>query len=123
LLTRASLRSISEDVEEQRAQFTADRMDHVATMIAPARAFVRANPGFAILQNRSILSAAAYQPRGVGDNGLLETIEADLRIPPMPESIIVLDVPVDIALSRIASKGAPTPWSVPTASPQLRLCT
>ena len=110
---RVSLNSIAEDVEEQRALFTADRVDHVASKIIPALAFVRANPGFVILQNRSILSAAAYQPRGSGDDGLLKTIEAELRIAPMPEAIIVLDVPVDIALSRIGSKGAPNAMERP----------
>ncbi len=77
---RADLSSMTEDVEEQRALFTADRVDHVATKIAPALVFARANPSFVILQNRSILSAAAYQPRGVGDDGLLKTIEAEVQI-------------------------------------------
>jgi dTMP kinase len=98
---RASLSSITENVEEQRALFTMDRIDHVATKIAPALAFVRTNPGFVILQNRSILSAAAYQPRGIGDNGLRATIDAETRIAPMPDFIIVLDLPVNIALGRI----------------------
>jgi dTMP kinase len=105
---RASLRSITDNIENQRALFTMDRIDHVATKIAPALAFVRANPGFVILQNRSILSAAAYQPRGVEDVGLRETIEAELRIAPMPDAIIILDLPVEIALDRIASEGSPT---------------
>ena len=72
---RAGLVSITEDIEEQRALFTADRADHVASKIAPELAFVRANSGFVILQNRCILSAAAYQPRGDGDEGLLETVD------------------------------------------------
>jgi dTMP kinase len=110
---RAGLMSITEDLEEQRALFTADRVDHVAIKIAPALAFVRANPGFVILQNRSILSAAAYQPRGVGDDGLRETIEAELRIAPMPDTIIVLDLPVEIALRRIASEGRPNAMESP----------
>ena len=110
---RASLRSITDNAEEQRALFTADRIDHVATKIAPALAFVQANPGFVILQSRSILSAAAYQPRGVGDVGLRETIEAELRIAPMPDVIIVLDLPVEIALNRIASEGGPAPLERP----------
>jgi dTMP kinase len=110
---RAALKSITEDVEEQRALFTADRVDHVATKIIPALAFVRANPGFVILQNRSILSAAAYQPRGVGDDGLRKTIEAELRVAPMPDAIIVLDLPVEIALERIATEGDPNPLERP----------
>lgn len=110
---RASLSSITENVEEQRALFTADRIDHVAKKIAPALAFVRANPGFVILQSRSILSAAAYQPRCVGDDGLRDTIQAELRIAPMPDAIIVLELPMEIALDRIAKKGGPTPLERP----------
>jgi dTMP kinase len=110
---RAGLRSMTENVEEQRALFTADRLDHVKSKIEPALAFVRANPGFIILQNRSIVSAAAYQPRGLGDAGLLETIAAERRIAPMPELIIVLDVPLELALDRIATEGRPTPLERP----------
>ncbi|MER8388336.1 dTMP kinase [Mesorhizobium sp. M1380] len=104
---RERLASLTENVEEQRALFSADRVDHVAAKIAPALGFVRVNPGFVILQNRSILSAAAYQPRGDDDEGLLETIEAELRIAPMPDTIVVLDLPVEVALDRIAKEGAP----------------
>lgn len=106
---RATLNSITEDVDEQRALFSADRVDHVATKIAPALAFVRTNPSFVILQSRSILSAAAYQPRGEGDDGLRETIYAELKIAPMPDAIIVLDLPAQIAFDRITSEKEPTP--------------
>jgi dTMP kinase len=104
---RASLASIAEDVEQERALFTADRVEHVATKIAPALAFIRANAGFVILQNRCILSAAAYQPRGSGDEGLLETVKSELWVAPMPDAIIVLDLPVEVALDRIARKSVP----------------
>jgi dTMP kinase len=110
---RAGLKSITGDVEEQRALFTADRVDHVRAKIAPALAFVRANLGFVVLQNRSLLSAAAYQPRGPGDAGLLETIAAERRIAPMPDMIIVLDVPLELALARIATEGGPDPLERP----------
>jgi dTMP kinase len=110
---RATLNKITENVEEQRALFTMDRIDHVATKIAPALAFVRTNPGFVILQNRSILSAAAYQPRGIGDNGLRATIDAETRIAPMPDFIFVLDLPVNIALGRIENEGSPSPLERP----------
>src|SRR4051812_45372980 len=87
---RDGLPSITQNIEAQRALFSADRADHVATKIAPALGFVRANPGFIILQNRSIISAAAYQPRGMTGDALLETVDAELRIAPLPEMIIVL---------------------------------
>jgi dTMP kinase len=102
---RAGLSSITDNIEEQRALFSADRADHVAIKIVPALEFVRAYPGFVILQNRSFLSAAAYQPLGLDDDGLLGTIDAERRIAPMPDQIIVLDLPVEIALARIACDG------------------
>jgi len=34
-------------------------------------------------------------------------IEADLRIAPIPDAIVVLDLLVEIALSRIATEGGP----------------
>jgi thymidylate kinase len=62
---------------------------------------------FVILQNRCILSAAAYQPRGDRDDDLLETVRAELRVAPMPDAILVLDLPVEVALERIARERAP----------------
>src|SRR3712207_7982397 len=53
---------------------------HVTTKINPALGFVRQNPGFVILQNRCIVSAAAYQPRGTDNGALIATIEAELRL-------------------------------------------
>jgi thymidylate kinase len=54
-----------------------------------------------------------YQPRGEGDQGLRETIQAELRVAPMPDVIIVLDLPVEIALDRIARKGNLAPLERP----------
>ncbi len=102
---RAGLSTITDDVETQRALFTADRKDHVAAKISPALAFVKATPGFVIIQNRSLLSAAAYQPRADGDEGLFLTIEAELSVAPMPDAIVVLDLPVEMALEQIARGG------------------
>jgi thymidylate kinase len=85
----------------------------VKTKIGPALYFARTNPGFVILQNRSVLSAAAYQPRGAGDAGLLQTINAELKIAPMPELIIVLDVPLELAVARISGEGGLSPLERP----------
>lgn len=104
---RANLDSIADNPEQQRAAFSADRADHVATKISPALKFVHEYPGFVILQNRSLVSAAAYQPRGDGDQGLLDTVAAELRVAPMPDLVIILDVPVEAAMRRIAREGVP----------------
>jgi dTMP kinase len=116
---RATLKSITEDIGEQRALFAADRIDHVATKIAPALSFVRANPSFVILQSRSILSAAAYQPRGDGDEGLRATIEAELRIAPMPDAIVVLDLQWRLRWTESAAREFQARWSGMTSFPLL----
>lgn len=89
---------------EQRALFTADRRDHAVRKIVPSLAFVRANPDFVLLQNRSVLSAAAYQPLGPEDVDLKRTIDEQLSFTPLPDIAIVLDVPTPVAMQRIAGR-------------------
>ncbi|HDZ73218.1 MAG TPA: dTMP kinase [Aurantimonas coralicida] len=101
---RARLTDLPSDSLEQRALFTEDRRDHAARKILPALAFVRANPDFVLLQNRSVLSAAAYQPLGREDADLKRTIEEQLSFTPLPDLTIVLDVPTEVALQRISGR-------------------
>lgn len=103
---RAGLAMLTDNVDEQRALFTADRIDHVATKIEPALSLVRLNPGFALLQNRSLLSAAAYQPLHDSEEGLRDTIEAERQIAPMPDMILILDLSPEVAMKRIAAAGS-----------------
>jgi dTMP kinase len=110
---RDNLQSLSEDPAEQRRLFLADRRDHVSRKINPALRLVRASEDFAIVQNRCIVSAAAYQPLGEGDAGLIATINAELGVAPMPDAVIILDLPVDVALDRVRSAGVPDSMEKP----------
>jgi dTMP kinase len=102
---RARLSEFPNDVATQRALFTQDRTDHFENKIAPALAFVERHPGFVLLQNRSVVSAAAYQPLGDGDAMLVLTIEQQTRIAPIPDLVLILDVSVDESMRRIVSRG------------------
>ncbi|WP_407660483.1 dTMP kinase [Kaistia algarum] len=59
---RTALANFPADVVLQRELFTSERRDHAQRKIKPALSFVRSTPGFVLLQNRSAISAAAYQP-------------------------------------------------------------
>jgi dTMP kinase len=110
---RQNLIGFPSDVAEQRRLFTADRRDHVAQKVAPALTFVRESEGFVIVQNRCIVSAAAYQPMGPDDDGLISTLNAELRTAPLPDLVLVLDVPVAVALQRISASGRPDDFERP----------
>jgi dTMP kinase len=101
---RTRLADLPPGSPEQRALFTEDRRDHAARKIIPSLAFVRANPGFVLLQNRSVLSAAAYQPLGPEDVELKRTIAEQLSFTPLPDLTIILDIPTDLAMQRIAGR-------------------
>ena len=102
---RERMRDLPAGSAEQRALFTRDREDHALCKIRPALALVRANPAFALLQNRSLASAAAYQPYGNTDDDLRRAIEEQTLIAPMPDLVLILDVSVETALQRIARRG------------------
>lgn len=104
---RSVLFNLDDDIEKQRELFTADRKDHVQKKIAPLMSLIDQYDDFAVIQNRSLFSAAAYQPRGDSDAGLVQTIEAELKITPMPDLVIVLDVTIEVALKRISEAGIP----------------
>lgn len=103
---RVALADLPADVALQRALFTSDRRDHAQRKITPALSFVRSTPGFVLLQNRSAISAAAYQPLGDADEELRRTVDEQSALTPMPDMIILLDVDVSTAMRRIASRGA-----------------
>jgi dTMP kinase len=90
------------DANEQRRLFDADRIEHVATKIGPALAFVRAHPSFALIQSRGYISAAAYQG---GD--LEQTLTEQRSLTPAPDRIVILDVEPSVALTRIAGSRRP----------------
>jgi len=93
------------DLDAQAALFTADRRDHVNRKITPLLAFVRSNPGFVILQNRSYVSAAAYQAPAEDETTLDAIIAAQEAFAPAPELILILDLPVETAIKRMELRG------------------
>jgi dTMP kinase len=91
-------------MEEQEQLFTRDRRDHVQRKIGPLLDFVEKTPGFAILQSRSYLSAAAYQSEEAELDRLVEIV-ARQQFAPRPDLIFILDVPVEVAIERLQRDG------------------
>ncbi|MGB6064315.1 MAG: dTMP kinase [Desulfomonilaceae bacterium] len=82
--------------EEEARLFTEDRRDHVQRVIIPAL-----SQGRTVICDRYVYSSAAYQ----GARGLDPTaiISAQSSFAPSPDVTFLLEVPIDIALARIAS--------------------
>jgi dTMP kinase len=95
------------DLAAQRALFTLDRRDHVARKIEPALRLVRGNPGFAIVQSRSYLSSPAYQSDSLDPAVLAAAAAAERQNAPLPDIILLLDIPVDEALVRLKKDRRP----------------
>jgi dTMP kinase len=95
---RASARTGRLPPEEELALFEADRREHVATVIAPALA-----RGDVVLLDRYYFSTAAYQ----GARGLdaEEIVARNERFAPVPDLLVILEVPVDVGLARIRERG------------------
>lgn len=76
----------------------ADRAEHVAQLVSPAIA-----AGEVVILDRYYFSTVAYQTSGaLSRESLLERSEA---IAPRPDVTLILDLPVDAALERIAGRG------------------
>jgi len=85
---------------EELRWFVEDRAQHVADTIAPA---LRA--GSIVLTDRYTLSSVAYQgARGLDWCGILEEGEARF---PIPDLVLLFEVPPAVGLSRVASRGGP----------------
>lgn len=91
---------------EQRQLFTLDRTQHVQRKIRPLLMFIRENPGFVLVQDRSYLSAPAYQAGSEDEIKLM--LNEQHAIAPKPDVIFLLDVPVDVALARKARIAEPS---------------
>lgn len=84
--------------------FTQDRREHVANKINPAIDFISKRTNFCILQDRGFLSAAAYHAE---TNQSIWEILAEQRIlSPIPTYFIYIDIPADIALTRIKTRNS-----------------
>jgi dTMP kinase len=104
---RAGLTSIPEDIEEQRALFM-----RTGWTTWPPRLPRRLGSSGPIPDSSSCRTGQSSRPPPISlaeqaTTACSKTIEAELRIAPMPDAIVVLDLPVEIALSRIATEGSP----------------
>jgi dTMP kinase len=86
--------------EEELAWFREQRRDHVREVVGPALA-----AGRVVLCDRYTLSTAAYQgARGLDAEAILRDGEAAF---PQPDLVVLLEIPPEEALARIASRGEP----------------
>jgi len=83
---------------EELRWFLEQRREHVRERIAPALA-----AGRIVLCDRYFLSTAAYQgARGLDADAILTENEREF---PLPDLVLLFDVPVALALARIAARG------------------
>ncbi|WP_343231947.1 dTMP kinase [Tahibacter caeni] len=83
---------------DELALFVADRREHVAKLLAPALA-----EGRVVILDRYYFSNAAYQ--GAAGLDADKIIEANEAFAPRPDLLILLDLPPEIGLARIAARG------------------
>ncbi len=87
------------DPTEEALLFMKDRRDHVKRVILPAL-----EAGRTVICDRYIYSSMAYQgARGISTEKILAE---NLRFAPQPDVTFLLEVPVSVALARIASERA-----------------
>jgi dTMP kinase len=85
---------------DELALFMEQRRLHVRERIAPALA-----RGELVLSDRYFLSTVAYQgARGLDPDALLRANEAEF---PLPDLVLLLELPPAVGLARVASRGAP----------------
>lgn len=83
---------------DELAAFIADRREHVAGLIAPALA-----AGQVVLIDRYYISTAAYQgARGLDPADILAAHD----FAPAPDLLLVFDLPPEVGLERVRSRGA-----------------
>jgi dTMP kinase len=79
--------------------FTLDRKEHVERKIKPLLDFIEKHPSFILVQDRYYLSAPAYQADD--EDQMIARLREQQAIAPKPDSVILLDLPVEIALDRL----------------------
>ena len=83
---------------EEHALLLLDRREHVETLVAPALA-----RGAVVLLDRYYFSSIAYQ---AGPDLSAEQIRADNEaFAPLPDLLLILDLPVQAGLARIGARG------------------
>ena len=94
---RASAASGRLPAEEELDLFLADRRQHVETVIGPGLA-----AGAVVIVDRYYFSTAAYQgARGFNPDAIIAVNET---FAPVPDLLVLLDIPVDEAVRRIKSR-------------------
>jgi len=92
------IRSMKERLEplEEARLFTEDRRHHIERVIVPAL-----NEGKVVISDRYVYSSAAYQgARGIP---VADILAWNAAFAVAPDAVMLLDLPVDSALERIAS--------------------
>lgn len=84
--------------ERERELFELDRREHVREVIAPAL-----SAGKVVITDRYYYSTAAYQ--GARGQDWAQIIRENERFAPKPDLLFVFDLPVNVALDRVASRG------------------
>lgn len=85
-------------VEQELELFERDRREHVETLIAP-----ELERGSLVLVDRYYFSTAAYQGiRGLDPADIIARNEA---FAPRPDVLVILELPLDVALSRVHTRG------------------
>lgn len=90
-------------VQEQHELFTQDRRQHVTLKIAPLLQFARQNESFVIVQDRSYLSAPAYQAESKAE--MLALLREQQSFAPKPDVVFLLDLPAQVAFERLTKRG------------------
>ncbi|WP_279478662.1 dTMP kinase [Aureimonas sp. SK2] len=87
-------------VETEALLFAAARYDHIRTVIAPAL-----ERGAFVLCDRFLDSTRAYQGSAPGlDRAFLEELEAATTAEAQPDLTVILDLPTEISLRRMAER-------------------
>lgn len=95
---RASASSGRHDKATELQLLTLDRKDHINNVIAPAL-----KSGDIVVLDRYVYSTAAYQSTSSAE--ALKILDDQFSFAPVPDLTFIIDAPVDVALSRITSRG------------------
>ena len=103
----------------QHELFTLDRRAHVERKIKPILDFIEKHPSFVLVQDRYYLSAPAYQADD--EDQMIARLREQQAFAPKPDSVILLDLPVEIALDRLqASRESPSLFEATDLLEQVR---
>ncbi len=96
---RRSAESERMPMEEELRAFVEDRREHVRDLLGPAL-----EQGVVVVVDRYYLSNAAYQ--GARGADVAEIIRRNEEFAPKPDLLVFLDIPVEVGMERVHSRGA-----------------